>query len=269
MMADEAMTDASSAASTIKRLSEGGEVDDEEFGLHGQRGGDDGQTSRNSRLARKAESARQARLRHKQFVTELQQQSSSLHARIRQLEVHCTSGPGAAHVALGELKQALKPEQLSQLTQWLKQAQGEDHLLARYERGAALPPPASAAAAAALSSSRSAESAPIAIGGAGHAHWRGGMQGTSPMESEEDASVFQLSRSWDDIEGARSILNLDSPNGFHPMVGPPTMSFSLPTASLPPFPPHQSMPGTSAGTSMFRSAAGSMMGNGRQPDGAS
>ena len=33
------------------------------------------------RLARKAESARQARLRHKQFVTDLQDQAAGLQAR--------------------------------------------------------------------------------------------------------------------------------------------------------------------------------------------
>jgi hypothetical protein len=60
------------------------------------------------------------------------------------------------------------------------------------------------------------------------------------MESEEDSGMFPLSRSWDDIEGARSILNLNSPNGFHPIAGaPPPISFSLPTASsMPSFPPH-------------------------------
>ena len=62
------------------------------------------------RLARKAESARQARLRHKQFVTDLQGQAAGLQARIRELEAHC-AGPGSAAVAIRELKAALKPEQ--------------------------------------------------------------------------------------------------------------------------------------------------------------
>ena len=205
------------------------------------------------RLARKAESARQARLRHKQFVTDLQEQAAALQSRIRELEAHCTSGPAAAPVALRELKRALKPEQLEQLTQWLVEAQGDDHVFARYERGAALPPPPSAAvmsasaavnsaaAEAALPQPTSAASAPISIGGSA-AHWRGGGAhvGASPMESEEDSGMFPLSRSWDDIEGARSILNLNSPNGFHPIAGaPPPISFSLPTASsVPSFPPH-------------------------------
>ena len=70
------------------------------------------------RLARKAESARQARLRHKQFVTDLQEQAAALRARIKELEVHCTSGPGSATVALGELREALSPEQLQQLQKW-------------------------------------------------------------------------------------------------------------------------------------------------------
>jgi hypothetical protein len=70
------------------------------------------------RLARKAESARQARLRHKQFVTDLQGQAAVLHARIRELEAHCTSGPGSAAVALRELKSALTPEQQATLNKW-------------------------------------------------------------------------------------------------------------------------------------------------------
>ena len=70
------------------------------------------------RLARKAESARQARLRHKQFVTDLQEQAAGLQARITQLEAHCTSGPGSATVALRELKGALSAEQLEQLRSW-------------------------------------------------------------------------------------------------------------------------------------------------------
>ena len=70
------------------------------------------------RLARKAESARQARLRHKQFVTDLQQQVDAAQERVRQLESFCKSGPGSATVAVRELQNALKPEQLQQLQQW-------------------------------------------------------------------------------------------------------------------------------------------------------
>ena len=70
------------------------------------------------RLARKAESARQARLRHKQFVTDLQDQAAGLQARISELETHCTSGPGSASVALRELKGALSEDQLGQLRKW-------------------------------------------------------------------------------------------------------------------------------------------------------
>ena len=70
------------------------------------------------RLARKAESARQARLRHKQFVTDLQQEAAGLQARISELETHCVSGPGSANVAVRELKAALTSEQLDQLRGW-------------------------------------------------------------------------------------------------------------------------------------------------------
>ena len=70
------------------------------------------------RLARKAESARQARLRHKQFVTELQQQVDAAQDRVRELEVFCTTGPGSAASAVQELSSALAPEQMAQLQQW-------------------------------------------------------------------------------------------------------------------------------------------------------
>ena len=98
-------------------------------------------------------------------------------------------------------------------------------MLVRYERGAALPPPPTVPLHAGRNSgvagggARASASAPIAIGGAG-AHWRGGagMSSVSPMESDED-TAFPLSRSWDDCEVARSILNLNSPNGFHPVAG--------------------------------------------------
>jgi len=200
-------------------------------------------TSRNSRLARKAESARQARLRHKQFVTDLQDQAAGLQARINQLEAHCTTGPGSATVALRELKAALTSEQQEQLRMWLTEAQGENHVLARYENGAALPPPPPAAARRATAAT-GAGSAPIAIGGSSSTHWRSGAASSvSPMESDEDSGALPLSRSWDDCEVARSILNLNSPNGFHPLANgssnglPPPAAFSLPNASLPPFPP--------------------------------
>jgi len=198
-------------------------------------------------------------------VTDLQEQAAALHARIRELETHCTTGPGAAPVALRELKDALKPEQLQQLTQWLIEAQGDNHVLARYERGAAVPPPSTSIPSAATAAGSQLDagphpqaagmhagaSAPITIGG-GTMHWRGGANiSASPMESDEDSSSYPCSRSHDDIEGARSILNLNSPNGFHPMVGaPPPISFSLPTASsMLPFPAHH-------GTSMLSSSVG-------------
>ena len=56
----------------------------------------------------------QARLRHKQFVTDLQDQAAALRARIAELEAHCTSGPGSASSAFRELKSALTPAQLEQ-----------------------------------------------------------------------------------------------------------------------------------------------------------
>lgn len=276
---DDAMDQDDGVSGTQKRPNDTLDGGEEEFGLAGSMA--DG-TSRNSRLARKAESARQARLRHKQFVTDLQEQAAALQARIRELEAHCTTGPAAAPVALRELKDSLRPEQLDQLTRWLVEAQGDDHVFARYERGAALPPPppsalslavAAASAGAAVDggpplpkppASRSGASAPIAIGGGAAAHWRGGAHvAASPMESDEDTGAFPLSRSWDDIEGARSILNLNSPNGFHPISGaPPPMSFSLPTASSLPFgaPPSASAGG--GGGAFGRSMLSSSFGNG-------
>jgi hypothetical protein len=69
-------------------------------------------------LARKAESARQARLRHKQYVNDLQGEVNGLQARVQQLEEHCTHGAGSANVALRDLKAALSTEQLNQLQTW-------------------------------------------------------------------------------------------------------------------------------------------------------
>jgi hypothetical protein len=112
----------------------------------------------------------------------------------------------------------------------LHEAQGENHALVRYETGVPLPPAPARAPAPACNGGESNGSAPIAIGGGGDAggpstHWRSGANGhhsTSPMESDEgDAAAFPMSRSWDDCEVARSILNLNSPNGFHPLAGPP------------------------------------------------
>lgn len=205
------------------------------------------------RLARKAESARQARLRHKQFVTDLQEQAAGLNARIRQLEAHCTTGAGSPAVVVRELKSALPAEQFEQLRKWLQEAQGDNHVLARYENGTPLPQPPASAAATSGGGGGSSGSAPIAIGGGAGAstHWRSGaaQHSISPMESEEgDAGAFPpMSRSWDDCEVARSILNLNSPNGFHPLQGPPNGlpdAFSLSSGaagSLPPMLPSHKM----------------------------
>ena len=43
-------------------------------------------------------------------MTDLQEQAAILHARIRDLEAHCTSGPGSAAIAFRELKCALSAE---------------------------------------------------------------------------------------------------------------------------------------------------------------
>lgn len=71
---------------------------------------------RHSRLARKAESARQARLRHKQYVNELQEQVSQLQTRILALDAR--ANVPSAHTAVTELRAALNTEQLAQITEW-------------------------------------------------------------------------------------------------------------------------------------------------------
>jgi len=179
---------------------------------------------KNSRLARKAESARHARLRHKQFVDGLQRECSSLRERVRELEVRAT-GPHSAAGAVAELKAALAPEQTAQLLEWLVAAQGENHVLQRAEAGAALPPPPSSVPPPPMSM---ASSAPTNIPDPG------GRMGASPEEG-----VFSLSRSHNDEVVALSILNLNSPNGFHPLpiptgahAMPPPLAL-LPTASVP------------------------------------
>jgi len=221
-----------------------GEAMDEQMDMGGEYGlsqsAPGNETSRSSRLARKAESARQARLRHKQFVTDLQAQIDAAQERVRQLETFCTTGPGSATIAVQEIRKALTSEQLQQLQQWLTEAQGENHVLKRYENGVVLPPAPKASPRIGPSSSAQG-SVPIAISGAGGERRQGPRDsGVSPMESDDD-TTFPISRSWDDIEGARSILNLNSPNGFHPMAGMGSMlgggSFSLPTAASRPMGP--------------------------------
>ena len=63
-----------------------------------------------------------------------------------------------------------------------------------------------------------------------------GMITSSPMEEEDTFTMdtVTMSRSWDDIEGARSILNLNSPASFHPTAErnvQPVSSFSLTSAA--------------------------------------
>ena len=71
--------------------------------------------TRSNKLARKAESARQARLRHKAYVTDLQEQVGALQARVRSLEPQCAPEQTAMHV-VRELQSALSAEQHAQLT---------------------------------------------------------------------------------------------------------------------------------------------------------
>jgi hypothetical protein len=157
--------------------------------------------SRSTKLARKAESARQARLRHKQYVGELQEQVLALQRRCRTLEAQCGTEGSASYLA-AQLKQALKPEQHAQLLEWLQAAQGADHVLQRYAAPPSLPPtpvgPCPWTPEMCASGSK-----PIAEG-------RGSTFSGETSTSADD-SHLGLSRSWGDIEGARSILNLNTP----------------------------------------------------------
>jgi len=210
---------AAAGASSIPGSAAAGEDDEEDFGLSSSAPGSD---SRNCRLARKAESARQARLRHKQYVTDLQEQVRGLQMRIHELETQRNGGQGSASTAIRELKTALTPEQNAQLREWLTAAQGEQHVLARHENGTAAPPPSAP------------PTAPIAIGAGagGSSRSRGAASSFSPMESDTDETIFPLSRSWNDCEVARSILYLNSPNGFHPLATGPN-GLPPPLAPLP------------------------------------
>ena len=200
--------------------------------------------TRSNKLARKAESARQARLRHKAYVTDLQEQVGALQARVRSLEPQCAPEQTAMHV-VRELQSALSAEQHAQLTSWsvispptpsylrplrisradgtdplprptprplatrLTMSQGENHVLKRVAAGAA------AAAAAAAAATAAAASQPIAIGN-GPAEF--GQRSASPMESDDD--TFGMSRSWDDIEGARRRAPPPSPTPSFPRPHP-------------------------------------------------
>ena len=156
--------------------------------------------SRSSKLARKAESARQARLRHKQYVGELQEQVLALQRRCRTLEAQCGAEGSAPYLA-AQLKQALKPEQHAQLLEWLQAAQGEDHVLQRYAAPPSLPPTPVGPCPWTPEMSASG-SKPIAVG-------RSTCSGETSTSADD--SHLGMSRSWGDIEGARSILNLNTP----------------------------------------------------------
>jgi hypothetical protein len=91
----------------------------------------------------------------------------------------------------------------------LTMSQGENHVLKRVAAGAA------AAAAAAVAATAAAASQPIAIGN-GPAEF--GQRSASPMESDDD--TFGMSRSWDDIEGARRRAPPPSPPPSFPRPPP-------------------------------------------------
>ena len=227
------------------------EMDTEEHMNGSQEGTNFGDLSRSSKLARKAESARQARLRHKQYVGELQEQVLALQRRCRTLEAQCGAEGSAANLA-SQLKQALKPEQHAQLLEWVQAAQGEDNVLQRYAAPPPLPPTPVGPCPWTPETSASG-SKPIAVG-------RGAIFGGETSSTfEVDDGPSGISRSWGDIEGARSILNLNTPEGFHPMslpmhpLGPrdgPMPDFSLGLAAA----SSGARPGLSNGGNLSRSA---------------
>ena len=90
---------------------------------------------------------------------------------------------------------------------------GENHVLKRVAAGAA--------AAGGGRRSAAAASQPIAIGN-GPAEF--GQRSASPMESDDD--TFGMSRSWDDIEGARR-RRLLLPNPSFPVLTPPLRARAL------------------------------------------
>ena len=183
-----------------------------------------GDSSRSSKLARKAESARQARLRHKQYVGELQEQVLGLQRRCRTLEAQCGTEGSATNLA-SQLKQALRPEQHAQLLEWMQAAQGDENVLQRYAAPPPLPPTPVGPCPWTPEMSTSGGgggSVPIAVG-------RGSaFGGEASTTFDADDGHLGVSRSWGDIEGARSILNLNTPDGFRPMSGG-VHPMSLPT----------------------------------------
>jgi len=178
--------------------------------------------SRTSRLERKAESARQARLRHKQYVTDLQQQMHDMQlqlqaaqSRVRDLEGG--QGGATAQQFATDLRTSLTSEQHQQLLQWLNDAPGGGGWVLSSLTAAADPVASSALALASLTAGQpnvtppntmqsSAASQPIAIAGQTFG-------GRRSLKADGD----RVAHSWDDVEVARSILNL-TPNGLHPTV---------------------------------------------------
>jgi hypothetical protein len=82
--------------------------------------------SKQALLARKAETAKRGRERKKQAAADLASKCCRLQSRVEELEI------------VDELKAALSSEQLSQLWQWLTEAQSATHVLVRIEAGASL-----------------------------------------------------------------------------------------------------------------------------------
>ena len=110
---------------------------------------------------------------------------------------------------LGTLEEADAPpepmepfaEKAAQLLEWLQAAQGEDHVLQRYAAPPSLPPTPVGPCPWTPEMSASG-SKPIAVG-------RSTCSGET--STSVDDSHLGMSRSWGDIEGARSILNLNTP----------------------------------------------------------
>ncbi|KAG8457410.1 hypothetical protein KFE25_011265 [Diacronema lutheri] len=143
----------------------------------------DPESSRHVRLARKAESARAARLRHKQYVSEMHEQMMLLHARVRELErLGALTDEEGMRRALAQIKAALSPAQAAELSAWLKAAatagggaRGGADLSAAFDGCTlhdALPPSAHASAAAELralvhAGAAAGKAAALAHGGGG------------------------------------------------------------------------------------------------------
>ena len=216
-----------------------------------------------SRLARKAESARQARLRHKQFVTDLQEQAATLQAGLGSWRRTARRPPEAPPWRSRSSSRRSSPSNSSSSRDGCGRLKAKTTCSHGMRRHAAATHQVRGANGPLDDERRSGEQLCKRrwIGAHRHRRRRSELEeGVSiPMESDEgDGGSFPMSRSWDDCEVARH-PQPQPPNGHLlqglPMGGARTRSRSAVGVALPPMmPSHQAAMGSMLGVQRNRAS---------------